>query len=129
MADFWVLLFMERTVGRSGDVTSFRCLFCFLWKCPNLRTNVTLFRVLKFNDNRKSYILESTHLSMLNFWVVTPCGLVSIHQPFGGKYCLHLRPWKLVSTHKFKRHYGQEDQHGHLPRFENLISRKERLTN
>jgi hypothetical protein len=30
-------------------------------------------------------------MSMLVFWVVTPCGLVRGHQHFGGTYCLHLQ--------------------------------------
>jgi hypothetical protein len=31
-------------------------------------------------------------MSVLDFWVVTPCGLVDRYQHFGGIYCLHLPP-------------------------------------
>jgi hypothetical protein len=31
-------------------------------------------------------------MSMLVFWAVTPCGLVSRNHHFGGTYCLHLQP-------------------------------------
>jgi hypothetical protein len=30
-------------------------------------------------------------MSMLFFWVVTPCGLVGRYKRFGGTYCLHLQ--------------------------------------
>jgi hypothetical protein len=69
-------------------------------------------------------------LSMLVFWVETPCGLAGRYQRFGGTYCLHLRGYietvcyykTLVSNYKSTRHYNPKDQHRHLHRRENLTS-------
>jgi hypothetical protein len=36
-------------------------------------------------------VLTSVNMSVLVFWVVTPCGLLSRYQRFGGTYCLHLQ--------------------------------------
>jgi hypothetical protein len=36
-------------------------------------------------------------VSILYFWVVTPCGLVCRSQPFGRTYCLHLLRWSVVT--------------------------------
>jgi hypothetical protein len=38
-------------------------------------------------------VLTAVKMSMLVFWVVTPCELVDRHQRFGGAYCLHLQGW------------------------------------
>jgi hypothetical protein len=37
------------------------------------------------------------HLSMLVFWVVTPCGLQGRYQRFEGTYCLHHQSWSQSS--------------------------------
>jgi hypothetical protein len=65
-------------------------------------------------------------ISMLVFWVVTPCGLVGEYESFGGTYCLHLQGWHLdpemeavcssetlVPTFKSTRLYNPEDHRGH----------------
>jgi hypothetical protein len=42
------------------------------------------------------YILQ---LSIVVFWVVTPCGLVGGHQRFGGTYRLHLQAQNFTFVH------------------------------
>jgi hypothetical protein len=37
-------------------------------------------------------ILTAVKISMLVFWVVTPCGLVGRYHRFRGTYCLSLQP-------------------------------------
>jgi hypothetical protein len=39
----------------------------------------------------KSEVLTAVKMSMLFFWVITPCGLASRYQRFGGTYCVHLQ--------------------------------------
>jgi hypothetical protein len=48
-------------------------------------------------------VLTAVKMSMLVFWVVTPCGLVCKYQPAGGTYCLHLQSlrWMQYATPKF----------------------------
>jgi hypothetical protein len=36
-------------------------------------------------------VLSAVRMTMLFFWVVTPCRLVSIYQRFGEIYCIHLQ--------------------------------------
>jgi hypothetical protein len=36
-------------------------------------------------------VLRSVKMTMLFFWVVTPCRLVDRYQRFGETYCLHLQ--------------------------------------
>jgi hypothetical protein len=60
------------------------------------------------------------HMSMLVFWVATPCGLVGGYQRFGGTYCLYLQGWwrletvcsskTLVSAHKSTRRNNVVDK-------------------
>jgi hypothetical protein len=38
-------------------------------------------------------------MSMLVFWVMTPCRLVGGHQHFGETYCLHLQGWNVSPKH------------------------------
>jgi hypothetical protein len=53
-------------------------------------------------------VLTAVKMSMLLFWIVTPCGLVGRYQGFGGTYCFHLQGWYLpagphgISTQKTK---------------------------
>jgi hypothetical protein len=54
---------------------------------------------------RFEFLTAVKEMSMLVFWVVTPCGLVGSCQCFGGTYCFHLQGYK------FTRHYNPEDQH------------------
>jgi hypothetical protein len=39
----------------------------------------------------KFEVLTAVEISLLVFWVVTPCGFVGICQHFGETYCLHLQ--------------------------------------
>jgi hypothetical protein len=62
-----------------------------LWSfslCSFLQPPVTLFLL---GPN----IVNTFSLSMLVFWVVTPCGLVGRYRRFGETYCLHLQALKL----------------------------------
>jgi hypothetical protein len=43
-------------------------------------------------------VLTAVNMSMLVYWVVTPCGLVGRYKRFGGTYCFHLLD--AVSTQK-----------------------------
>jgi hypothetical protein len=38
-------------------------------------------------------VLTAVKMSMLVFWVATPCGLVGRYQRLGGKYSVHLKSW------------------------------------
>jgi hypothetical protein len=59
------------------------------------------------------YRLVSWPLSMIVFWIVTPCRLIGRHRRFGGIYCLHLQVWYLPKTpHGFT---NQKALHRHLP--------------
>jgi hypothetical protein len=71
---------------------------------------------------------------MLVFWLVTPNGLVSEYQCFGGMYCLSTTSALkmkalcssevLVTTHKSTQCYNPEDRHWHLHCCENLESHR-----
>jgi hypothetical protein len=37
-------------------------------------------------------VLTAMKVSMLVFWVVSPCGLIGRYQSFGGTYCIHFSP-------------------------------------
>jgi hypothetical protein len=63
-----------------------------------------------------------TPVSMVVSWIVTPCGLISGHQRFGGTDCLHLRGCStetLVPTCKSTWRHNQEI-HRHFHRREDL---------
>jgi hypothetical protein len=45
----------------------------------------------------RSEVLTAVKMSMLVFWVVTPCGLVNGYQRFGGTYRLHLHQEPVIS--------------------------------
>jgi hypothetical protein len=67
------------------------------------------------------------NLSILFFWVVTPCGLVGRYQRFGETYCLRPQGWiggcfseTLVSSHESTLCHNPEEQHRHVRRRENL---------
>jgi hypothetical protein len=78
-------------------------------------------------SHMRSVVLTAVKMSMLVFWVVTPCGLVGRYQRFRGTYCLLLQGFlspssapkmealcfseTLVSTFKSTRRYYLEDQH------------------
>jgi hypothetical protein len=47
----------------------------------------------------RSEVLTVVNISLLVFWVVTPCGFVARYQRFVGIYCLHLQ---VVTTLKTK---------------------------
>jgi hypothetical protein len=48
----------------------------------------------------RSEVLKAVKMSMLIFWVVTPCALVSRYQCFGGTCCLHLQSIQWVQGGK-----------------------------
>jgi hypothetical protein len=53
----------------------------------------SIFRLAGFNRIRHRFCLKiNGEMSMLVFWVVSPCELVSRYQLFGGTYCLHIQP-------------------------------------
>jgi hypothetical protein len=39
----------------------------------------------------KFEVLMAVRMTVLFFWVVTPCGLINRYRRFGGTYCLHLQ--------------------------------------
>jgi hypothetical protein len=41
-------------------------------------------------------VLMAVKMSMLLFWVVTPCGIVGRYQRFGWTCCLHLQPSSVI---------------------------------
>jgi hypothetical protein len=51
-------------------------------------------------------------MSMLVFWVVTPCGLVGRYQRFGGTYRLHLQGWRRRQYDPPKGWYAPMSPHG-----------------
>jgi hypothetical protein len=69
-----------------------------------------LLRVHGFNDGLD--VLRMVTISMLVFWVVTPCGLAGRYRRFGGTYRLHLQDWGVAiaveglirPTARIKRH-------------------------
>jgi hypothetical protein len=66
--------------------------------------------------------LERTYgsMSMLVFWVVMPCGLVSRYQPFGKKYYLHLHPFSESQSFPLERWYLSASSHGATAHSTNL---------
>jgi hypothetical protein len=46
---------------------------------------------LESKHSRKFEVLTTVKISMLVFWLVTPCELVGRYHCFGGAYCLHLQ--------------------------------------
>jgi hypothetical protein len=63
-------------------------------------------------------------MSILFFWVVTPCRLVGRYQRFGGTTALKMKAVcsseTLASTYKSAWHHNTEDQHRHFHHRENL---------
>jgi hypothetical protein len=68
-------------------------------------------------------VLTEVKLSMLVFWVVTPCGLVGRYQRFGRTYCLNLQPRRptqtcllvyLTAFFSYIRHTGYLSDSGHM---------------
>jgi hypothetical protein len=43
-------------------------------------------------------VFTAVKISMLVFWVVTPCGFVGRYKRFGGIYCIHLQGLRPTST-------------------------------
>jgi hypothetical protein len=65
-------------------------------------------------------------MSVVVFWVVTPCGLVGGQQRFVGTCCLNVQPWRwkqYVTPFKSTRCHNPEDDHGLLHRRRDLKSR------
>jgi hypothetical protein len=62
----------------------------------------------------KSEVLTAVKMSLLVFWVVTPCGLAGRYQRFEGSYSLKMETMcsseTLVSTESTRR-YNPEDKH------------------
>jgi hypothetical protein len=52
------------------------------------------FPIPKEENDMKFEVLPAVKMSMLVFWVVTPCGLAVRYQRLRGTYCLHLQGWK-----------------------------------
>jgi hypothetical protein len=57
-------------------------------------------------------------MSMLDFGVVTPCGLVGKYQRFGVTYCVHLHA---LNPYKFTRRYNPDDHQGQCVRSNNCL--------
>jgi hypothetical protein len=72
----------EEDSGGGGGTTNLYCFYYIL--------------TLPFADVRYE-ILTALKISMMLFWVVTPCGIVSRSQNFGGTYCLHLGSYEGLS--------------------------------
>jgi hypothetical protein len=57
-----------------------------------LLSAVMRYRMLRKKLNyMRSEVLTTVKMSILVFWVVTPCGLIGRYQRFGGIYYLHLQ--------------------------------------
>jgi hypothetical protein len=61
-------------------------------------TSVNFYQTTRRNVSENSHHTRrrenlKSHVSMLVFWVVTPCGLVGRYQHLGGTYCHQLYSW------------------------------------
>jgi hypothetical protein len=72
-------------------------------KSPQVQTRIMIF--VKYKPMRFD-VLTAVKMSMLVFWVVTPCGLVGRYQRFGGTYCLYLQDWSEDGGRTFLRNVG-----------------------
>jgi hypothetical protein len=54
----------------------------------------------------RSEVLTALKMTMLFFWVVTPCGLVGRYQHFGETYCLHFQDRPEHGDSMFNRNFG-----------------------
>jgi hypothetical protein len=78
---------------------------------------MTYFTLKTYIFHVRFEVLTAVKMSMLVFWVVTPCGLVRRYQRFGETYCLQLLYMEtvcfsetLVSAYKSTWSYNPEDQ-------------------
>jgi hypothetical protein len=75
--------------------------FVFWKSCVQFPVKRPTILIVVFYE--KSEVLTAVKMSMLVFWVVTPCGLVGRHQRF------HLQP-RRYTTYTSTRRYNPEDQ-------------------
>jgi hypothetical protein len=57
-------------------------------------------------------VLMAVKMSMLVFWIVTPCELVGRDQRFGGTYYLHLQGWRVLGKMPHRRKDTRRDRGG-----------------
>jgi hypothetical protein len=58
--------------------------------CSFQSCGVFYIRVWNISEQAGLLYNVGNFVSLLVFWLVTPCGLEGRHQGFGGTYCLHL---------------------------------------